>query len=683
MPDKNRKANSLINSSSPYLLQHAYNPVDWKPWDEKILEHNRSEGKLLLISIGYSACHWCHVMEEHCFEDEEVAAFMNKHFVNIKVDREERPDIDHIYMDALQLMSGQGGWPLNIVALPNQRPFWGATYLPKDRWLSALSQLVELHKSDPGKVESYAANLHQGLRETKLVASDEKPVRESGRIDRAIREWSSLWDEVYGGNNRAPKFMMPATLDMLMQYGWKRKDQAVLDHVRTTLMRMAWGGVHDVVGGGFARYSVDARWHVPHFEKMLYDNGLLLRTYSDAYTQFGDELFRETAEGIANFIRRELLSEHGGLYSALDADSLNTSGESEEGAFYVWTDKEIDEVLTHKEARLIKVCFNMNDKGHWENGNYVFIRDRSWERLARDLEMNETEMRESLNKSLLLLRNYREANRKPPERDSKIIASWNAITGSGLLRAFRVFGDESYRDIADGILEFIEQELVAEQRGFLRRTFGQDGREREGFLDDYAFLIRFYTDRYQILQQNRDLEQALYWTDYVLQTFGRPDTALLAYASQKQGSLIRNTFETEDNVIPSSNAVMCENLWVLGRLFPSLEYTAISERMRDEIWETAVRYPGYYALWLKVFLFEEGPFYEVAVLGEDNSQGLKELFKTYHPHRIYAGSGRPTDFPEVLNGKQVGDDIRYFACQYGHCQLPVHSIQELEKTTKP
>jgi hypothetical protein len=622
-------------------------------------------------------------MEEHCFEDEEVAAYMNEHFINIKVDREERPDIDHIYMDALQLMSGQGGWPLNVVALPDQRPFWGATYLPKDRWLSALSQLVELHKRDPGRVESFAANLHRGLSETELLASEGKPARDSGRIDSAIREWSSLWDEAYGGNNRAPKFMMPATLDLLMQYGWKRKDKAVLDHVHTTLTRMAWGGIHDVVGGGFARYSVDARWHVPHFEKMLYDNGLLLRTYSDAYTLFGDELFRETAAGIADFIRRELLSEYGGLYSALDADSLNARGESEEGAYYIWTEKEIDEVLTHKEARLVKACFNMNEKGHWENGNYVFIRDRYWERLAKDLEMKETEMREILNKSLLLLRNYREANRKAPGRDSKFIASWNAMTGSGLLRAYRVFGDESYREIADGILEFIERELIAGQRSFLRRIFGKDGLEREGFLDDYAFLIRFYTDRYQVFQQNRDLEQALYWTDYVLKTFKSPDTPLLAYASHKQGSLIRSTLETEDNVIPSSNAVMCENLWVLGRLFPGRGYTDVSEKMRDEIWSTAIKHPGYYTLWLSVLLFEEGPFYEVAALGEGYEQGLKGLFDTYHPHRIYAGSGTATDFPEVLKGKEADDKIRLFACQYGQCQLPVNSIEELEKTTKP
>ncbi len=681
MPDNSRKPNSLIHSSSPYLLQHAYNPVDWKPWDESILEQNQSGGKLLLISIGYSACHWCHVMEEHCFEDQEVAAYMNEHFINIKVDREERPDIDHIYMDALQLMSGQGGWPLNVVALPDQRPFWGATYLPKDRWLSALSQLVDLYGSDPARVHSYAANLHQGLQQNKLLTPATDARREKGRIDASIREWSSLWDEVYGGNNRAPKFMMPATLDLLMQYGWKRKDKAVLDHVRTTLTRMAWGGIHDVVGGGFSRYSVDARWHVPHFEKMLYDNGLLLRTYSDAYTLFGDELFRETAGGIVNFIKDQLLSDSGGLYAALDADSMNNEGVSEEGAYYVWTQKEIDDILTQREAQLLKACFNVNEKGHWENGNFVLLRDQSWERLASKLNTDVAELRNSTGKSLSLLRNYREANRKLPARDTKIIASWNAMTGSGLLRAYRAFGEESHRELADRILAFIERELITDDRGFLRRTFGKDGLEREGFLDDYAFLIRFYTDRYQILQQNRDLEQALYWTDYVLGTFDRTDEALLAYTPRNQGALIRSTVETEDNVIPSSNAVMCENLWVLGRLFPSRTYTQISERMRDALWATAVQHPGYYALWLSNLLFEEGPFYEVAAIGEGYQQGLRQLYQTYHPYRIYVGARTATNFPEVLSGKEPGDETRYFACQYGQCQLPVTSIQQLEKTT--
>jgi len=678
MSDPQRKPNDLIRSTSPYLLQHAYNPVDWKPWSSDLLENNRSEGKLLLISIGYSACHWCHVMEEHCFEDEEVAAFMNEHFVNIKVDREERPDIDHIYMDALQLMSGQGGWPLNVVALPDQRPFWGATYLPKDRWLSSLGQIVELYANDRPKVYSYADNLVRGLQQNRLLPEDgQRP--EAGRIDQAIREWSANWDEEFGGNQRAPKFMMPATLDLLMQYGWRRTDRAVLEHVRNTLTRMAWGGLYDAVGGGFARYSVDLRWHIPHFEKMLYDNALLLSTYSDAYALFGDPLFKETAEGIFGFMERELTSENGGMYSALDADSLNSEGVSEEGAYYVWTLEEIEEILTHREVEVLKVYFNLNKKGHWEEGKYVLFRDRDPSFVAKEFGMDLGELKAIVEKSLLILRNHREANRKPPGLDDKFIASWNAITAGGLARAYRVFDDERYLNKALAICAFLERELMGPEGDFLRRTTGIQGEKREGFLEDYAFLIRMYIELYQSTAQGNFLQMAIRWTDRVLDQFGQDDQALLAYTPKSGEYLIRRTVELEDNVIPASNSVMCQNLWLLGRLFPSAVYGPRSEAMREQVYATSIKYPNYYALWMSVVLYEEGPFYEIAGIGQGFGDGFRSLWKKYHPHRVFAGSASETSFPEILNDKTGKESTVYYACEWGSCKLPVESPEEIDK----
>ena len=328
-----RYTNGLINESSPYLLQHAHNPVDWFAWRPEILEKARQENKLLLISIGYAACHWCHVMERECFEDEEVAQTMNFHFINIKIDREERPDVDHIYMDALQMMTGQGGWPLNIVALPDGRPFWGATFVKKEQWIRALEQLARLYREDPEKIEEYATDLARGIRQINLVTDKTAAdIMSDEDLKNLIENWSRHFDTKKGGYNRAPKFMMPGNLDFLLHYAWESQEQNIDDYVNTTLTRMAYGGIFDHIGGGFARYSVDTKWHVPHFEKMLYDNALLSSVYAKAYGQSGNELYADIVHRTISFLATELMSEKGGFYSSLDADSLDDEGNLEEGS---------------------------------------------------------------------------------------------------------------------------------------------------------------------------------------------------------------------------------------------------------------------------------------------------------------------------------------------------------------
>lgn len=404
--------NSLIEETSPYLLQHAHNPVDWYAWNDDILLKAKKENKLLLISIGYAACHWCHVMEEECFEDEEVAAVMNANFINIKIDREERPDVDQVYMDALQMMTGSGGWPLNIVALPDGRPFWGATYVKKQDWISILEQLSNTYKEKPEKVMEYAEKLSEGIKAINVVKNkaDADLVSETD-IDNAVLNWSSYFDTFLGGYKRAPKFMMPVNLDFLLHYGTAKKDDAIIEYVNTTLTKMAWGGIFDHVGGGFSRYSVDTKWHVPHFEKMLYDNGQMVSLYSKTFAATKNPLYKETVERTIEFVVEELLDESGGFYSSLDADSLTEEGELEEGAYYVWQEKELQELLKD-DFKVFKDFFNINSYGHWEHGNYVLIRDAEEEKIANKNQLSLSELKKKIVKNITILKENRKKQKQ-------------------------------------------------------------------------------------------------------------------------------------------------------------------------------------------------------------------------------------------------------------------------------
>ena len=430
--------NALVEETSPYLLQHAHNPVNWQAWKPEVLEKAKKEGKPLLISIGYAACHWCHVMEHECFEDEEVAAFMNEHFVNIKIDREERPDVDQIYMDALQMMSGSGGWPLNVVTTPDGRPFWGATYLPKDSWIKSLKSLVELYQNDPQKVEEYASKLEQGIKEINLFelkSSDNRFTLDS--LHMAVNKWSGYFDTYLGGYKRAPKFMMPNNLDFLLHYAVSENKNDILEYVNTTLTRMAYGGIYDHVGGGYSRYSVDTKWHVPHFEKMLYDNGQLISLYAKAYAQSKNELYKKVVEESIAFVMEELSDSNGGFYSSLDADSETSKGELEEGAFYVWKEKELDSLLG-ADFVVFKDYFNINSYGLWEDGNYVLIRDKSMTEIAEAHEISENKLKETIEQSLQILKNYRE-NRPKPRLDDKILIFMERAYAQGLDRCVPLF----------------------------------------------------------------------------------------------------------------------------------------------------------------------------------------------------------------------------------------------------
>jgi hypothetical protein len=368
--------NSLIKETSPYLLQHAHNPVNWEAWNAKSLEKARKEDKLLLISVGYSACHWCHVMEHESFEDEGVAEIMNANFINIKVDREERPDVDQVYMNAVQVMTGAGGWPMNIVALPDGRPVWGGTYLRKEQWKDALKQLSGLYQTKPEEMKEYASRLEKGLQQLQLIETPEEETTFSiNFLNEILEKWKKRLDRKNGGSRGAPKFMLPVNQNFLLRYAVQKKDKELLEHCLHSLDKISYGGVFDHIGGGFSRYSVDERWHVPHFEKMLYDNAQLVSLYSRAFSLTKDSWYEEVVFKTLNFTKEELTDASGAFYSALDADSEDENGNKTEGAYYVWTKDDLQDLLK-EDFPIFEAYYNINPFGKWEENNYVLIRTK-------------------------------------------------------------------------------------------------------------------------------------------------------------------------------------------------------------------------------------------------------------------------------------------------------------------
>ena len=442
MESEHKYTNDLIHETSPYLLQHAHNPVNWMPWGDKALKKAEAGNKLMLVSVGYAACHWCHVMEHESFEDSTVAAMMNEHFVCIKVDREERPDVDQIYMDAVQLMTGSGGWPLNCVTLPDGRPIWGGTYFPKENWVNILQQLADLWQNKPEEAYGYAERLTHAVKQMDAIVPVENPQPFVWTdIDSVLDPWKPSFDMVEGGRNRAPKFPLPNNWLFLMRAEHFRPDPAIAEAVDLTLKKIAWGGIYDHLGGGFARYSVDKYWKVPHFEKMTYDNGQLVSLYAEAFQRKADPLYKRVVYETIEYTDREMTSPEGGFYSSLDADS-----EGEEGKFYVWTKKEISDVLGD-DAGWFCEYYQVTERGNWEHGNNVLIMGKSPVEFATEKGMSEDELLQKLEVAKAKLFETR-SKRIRPGLDDKILTSWNALMLKGYVDAYRVFRDDRFLKVA-------------------------------------------------------------------------------------------------------------------------------------------------------------------------------------------------------------------------------------------
>ena len=665
-----KNANHLIDQSSPYLLQHAYNPVDWYPWGEDALKKAKDENKLILISIGYAACHWCHVMEHESFEDSSVAAYMNEHFVAIKVDREERPDIDQVYMNAVQLLSGSGGWPLNCIALPDGRPIYGGTYFPKKQWLNLLEQVGDFVKKNPEKAEQQAVALTAGVQKSELIQLQGEPSKHTkGDLVKIWDNWKPKMDFNQGGIDRSPKFPLPVSYEYLLQYHFLSKDESALNITELTLRKMADGGIYDQIGGGFARYSTDAKWKVPHFEKMLYDNAQLVGLYARAFQHSKNPYYKQIVEESLGFIQREMTSDEGGFYSSLDADS-----EGEEGKFYVWKVEELDAVLG-EESTVVKEFYNVSESGNWESNNILY-RTRSKEDVANKYGLGLDQLNEKLAKAKKALLKER-AKRIRPGLDDKILCAWNALMLKGYVDAYRSLQGDEYLKIAEKSAAFILENFKRTDGG-LNRNYKNGQSTINGFLDDYAFTIEAFIGLYQATLAEKWLIEADLLMAYALAHFGDENSMMFFYTSDEDNALIARKMEVTDNVIPSSNSAMAKNLYILGKLLYKDEYIDRSVQMLNNVKEQTPTGMSYYANWDILLSWLVSEPYEVVVVGKDYLAMRKEFDQHYLPNVFFAG-GRTEGKLAIAENKMVKGTTTIYVCQNKVCELPTESVHDALK----
>ncbi len=666
--------NELSRETSPYLLQHAQNPVHWKAWNDAALASAASQNKLLIVSIGYSACHWCHVMEHETFENDDAAKVMNDHFIAIKIDREERPDIDAVYMKAVQIMTGQGGWPLNAVCLPDGRPVWGGTYFRTDDWITTLEQLQLLWENDPQKMIDYAQKLHNGLNAISIIENNgESKTLPKDWLDALVEKWKKSFDHEFGGMSRAPKFMMPNNYAFLMHYGYLKNDAALLNFVDLTLTRMAWGGLFDTIGGGFSRYSVDMRWHVPHFEKMLYDNGQLVSLYSDAYKRTQNPIYKEVVQKTLNFVLRELTTPEGAFYSALDADSLDNEGDLEEGAFYVWTHKELENVLG-EDFSIFQKVFNINDFGHWENGNFVLIQNSSLDSVAKQVGLTESDLAAKKNRWERMLFDVRE-KRPKPRLDDKSLTSWNAIMCKGFVDAYKAFGTAEYLDAATRNARFIASNQWHPD-GHLWHSYKNGKSTINGYLEDYANVADAFIALYQVTFDESWIIPARQLTDYCLAHFYDGVSGFFRFTSDADAALIAPHFETEDNVIPASNSILAHVLVDLCAYFDNSHYERIAQKMLAAI-ASQVDYPSAFSNWLNLSL-RLSVQKEIALCGTEACTYASKINSHYLPHVLLAGSAKPTSLP-FLKERFPASGTLFYVCQNKTCGLPMTDFNKVNK----
>ena len=676
---KHPYTNALVNETSPYLLQHAHNPVDWNAWNETTLEKAKTENKLILISVGYAACHWCHVMEHESFEDSIVAQVMNKSFINIKVDREERPDVDQVYMNAVQLMTGSGGWPLNVIALPDGRPVWGGTYFKKEQWMDALEQISKLYADNPEKLQDYADKLEEGIKSLDVVQlNTDEPVFDKPFIQNAIKSWSKQFDKNQGGMNKAPKFMMPNNYHFLLRYAYQNNDTELLDFVNLTLKKMAYGGVFDQIGGGFSRYSVDAKWHVPHFEKMLYDNGQLVSLYTDAYLITKNEIYKDIVIETLKYIKQEMTTSNGAFYSSLDADSDTSEGELEEGAFYVWTKNELNTLLK-EDFELFSNYYNINNYGFWEHDKYVLIRKDDDDSIIKKHNLTKTilvEKKEAWKVLLLKERNQR----AKPRLDDKTLTSWNAIMLKGYTDAYRVFGNDDYLAIAEKNANFIVNNQLREDGG-LYHNYKNGKSSINGYLEDYAATIDAFITLYENTLDEKWLTTAKGLANYTFDHFFDSASNMFFFTSNEDASLVSRSIEYRDNVIPASNSIMAKNLFKLSHYFDNEHFSATAMTMLNNIKPEMQEYPSGYSNWFDLMLNYAQPYYEVAIVGANVKQKIDELNKTYIPNKLIAGSTSENNMP-LLENRYNPNNTLIYVCVNKACKLPVSKVKDAIKFLK-
>jgi uncharacterized protein len=665
--------NELHLETSPYLLQHTNNPVHWKAWNATSLAKAKEQNQLIIISIGYSACHWCHVMEHESFENEAVAAVMNTHYVNIKVDREERPDVDAVYMKAVQIMTGHGGWPLNIVALPDGRPVWGGTYFRKEEWIDTLEQLQKMYQVAPEKMIDYAEKLHQGIQTISIVQNDGTvTTNQKLQLENLVTQWKKSFDWEFGGFARAPKFMMPNNYQFLLRYAHQNQDPELLEFVNLTLTKMVYGGIFDTIDGGFSRYSVDLKWHVPHFEKMLYDNGQLISLYSDAYKLTQNPLYKNTIEKTLQFVTKEWKTIEGGFYSALDADSLNNEQHLEEGAFYVWKIPQLKAIIKD-DFEIFSQVFNINSFGLWEDENYVLIQNQSLDTIAETNHISVDDLEKKKKNWEQLLYTERE-KRSKPRLDDKCLTSWNAIMLKGYVDAYKALNNQDYLNTALENANFIIKNLWSTE-GHLFHNYKNGKSTINGYLEDYCFVIAAFISIYEVTWDEKWLHDAKQLVDYSLEHFYDEQHSFFRFTSDKDEALISVHFETEDNVIPASNSVMAKNLHQLSIYFNNSYYEKVAKQMLSILLPN-IDYPSAYSNWLDLALTISEQNKELAICGPKAKDHNTFINSLYIPNVIVAGSEKTSSLP-FLNDRFIENKTLFYVCQNKTCQLPTEDFQEV------
>lgn len=664
--------NDLIHETSPYLLQHAHNPVDWKAWNQETLDKAKSENKLIIISVGYSACHWCHVMEKESFENEAVAQLMNDNFISIKVDREERPDIDQVYMNAVQLMTGKGGWPLNCIALPDGRPIFGGTYFTRNEWIKALTDLNALYKKNPKKASEYADDLVAGIQSAELIKVNSNTASfEKKELKKAVQNWQKQFDLKNGGLQGEIKFPLPSALSFLLRYSVQNKDKSIQKHVENTLEKMVSGGIYDPIGGGFSRYSVDSKWHIPHFEKMLYDNAQLVSLYSDAYLVTKNKMFEKTVKETLAFVERELMATNGAFYSSLDADSKNQNFKLEEGAYYVWKKEEL-QALLQSDYLLFQLYYNINSIGLWENQNYVLFNSTSDVTFAKsnNLTLIELESKVYKWKKILFSARYK---RSRPHLDDKTLTSWNALMIKGYASAFRVFKNPHYKEIALKNAEFIVKYQI-QKEGSLNHSFKNGKSSIAGFSEDYATVIDAFIELYQITLDQKWLDISKQLSNHLMTHFLDKNTNLFYFTSNTSKSLIARKMEITDNVIPGSNSIIAHNLFRLGHYYSNANYSKTAEKMLNNIKTEALNYPTEYYNWLNLMLNYTNDYYEVALSGKEALSKTMELQGYYLPNILIAAATTESSLP-ILENRFVDRQTFIYVCVNKACKMPETDVK--------
>jgi len=640
--------------------------VQWYPWGDTALSRAKKEDKLILLSIGYAACHWCHVMEHESFEDENTAQLMNDNFINIKIDREERPDIDAIYMEAIQIISGSGGWPLNVFLTPELKPFYGGTYFPpipafnRPSWTQLLTGISVAWKERSSEIKKQAEEI------TSLIGSRNDLLNRYGQITKekisvsALLNLKEQFDLVEGGIGSAPKFPSTFCMNFLMQYYFFSKDESALKQVCLSLDKMLMGGIYDQLGGGFSRYSTDEKWLVPHFEKMLYDNALLVHTYSEAFKLTGKKEYKRVIEETLEFIERELTNPEGGFYSSIDADS-----EGEEGKFYCWMKKDVDELLGENSSGFSEY-YGITDDGNWEGKNILHLKENFQKKFSEVISAGRKKLFES------------RENRIRPSLDDKIILSWNAMTISAYANASKALRNDRWKEIAIDQLNFLLENLTDKtDEGSFHHNFKNGKASNPAFLDDYAMLIKSCIDVYELTFEFKWIRQAEKITKKVFDYFGDKEDSLFFFTSEKQKDVLLRKKEYFDNAVASGNSVMAEILHKLGLILDNKDWRNHSARMYERVKNISAKFSSSFGNWLTMITALENNFIEIALTGNESYNAAKELQEKFLPMNIIALARTSSSEIPLLRGKFSSGELNIYLCKNYSCQLPVKSVNEI------